>query len=295
MNIVVLGAGAMGSLIGALLSGTHDIVLVGRKPHIDAINARGLRITGLREFTCRPTAMYDVEEADAPDIIVLAVKAFDTGAALPAIERLSGDGTLVVSIQNGLNNHLLLSERVPRVVSGLTSLGATLIRPGEVRFAGRGDTVFGSLSGRGGEAERVAHAFNTAGVECRVSSDIAPEIWMKAIVNSCINPITALVRKENGCLREPALREVAEWICREAVGVAESWGVRLPTDDPFSHVMEVVDGTADNRSSMLQDLDKGRRTEIEYINGSIVLKGEEKGVPTPINRALWNLVKGSSL
>lgn len=293
MKIAVLGAGAMGSLIGALLSGTHDITLVGRKPHIDAVNDRGLRITGLREFTCKPTAVHDAGEAGTPDILVLAVKAFDTDAALPDIELLSDDDTVVVSIQNGLDNHFLLSERVPRVVSGLTSLGATVTRPGEVRFAGRGDTVLGSLSGRIEEAERVAQAFNAAGVDCRLSTNIAPEIWMKAIVNSCINPITALVRRENGCLREPPLKEVAEGICQEAVSVAESWGVQLPTDDPFSHVMGVVEGTADNRSSMLQDIDRGKRTEIDYINGSIVIKGGETGVSTPINRTLWNLMKGS--
>jgi 2-dehydropantoate 2-reductase len=294
MRIAVLGAGAMGSLIGALLSGTHDVTLIGRKPHIDAVNERGLKITGLREFTCHPSAVYEVREADSPDILVLAVKAFDTDAALLDIELLSGDGTVVVSIQNGLDNHFLLSERVPRAVSCLTSLGATVIGPGEVRFAGRGETVLGSLSRRTEEAEMVAQAFNAAGVDCRLSTNIAPEIWLKVIVNSCINPITALVRRENECLREPPLREVAEGICQEAVRVAESWGVQLPTDDPFSHVMGVVEGTAANRSSMLQDLDRGKQTEIDYINGSITIKGEEKGVSSPINRALWNLIKGSS-
>jgi 2-dehydropantoate 2-reductase len=294
MKIAVLGAGAMGSLMGAYLSRVHDVTLVGRKEQVLAIRERGLRIVGLEAMTCWPEAMENLEEIDTPDMIVLTVKAFDTERALPTIDRVRNDQTIVISLQNGIDNHFLIAERIPRAVSGLTSWGATLVEPGKVRFAGRGDMILGSIAGEMGDVDKVAQAFRLAGIECRVSSIIESEIWMKAIVNACINPITALVRRENQCLREPSLFQIAEMACDEAVRVSKRAGVNLPEEDPFERVMEVVDRTAENRSSMLQDIERGRRTEIDEINGSIVRRGENMGVPTPVNMTLWRLVRYSA-
>lgn len=294
MRMVIMGAGAMGSLVGAHLSKAHEVILVGRDKQVKAIKERGLRIVGLEDMTCWPEAVEDLEEIDTPDMIILTVKAFDTDGTLPIIDRVRKKDTIVVSLQNGIDNHFLIAKKIPRAVSGLTSWGATLVGPGEVRFAGRGDMVFGSITGRTEDAEKLAQVFRIAGTNCRVSSVIGPEIWMKAIVNACINPITALVRRENGCLRDPGLLQIARSACDEAVLVSRRAGVELPVDDPFGRVMGVVDLTSENRSSMLQDIERGRRTEIDEINGSIVRKGEELGVPTPVNGTLWKLVRCSA-
>lgn len=291
MRIGILGAGAMGSLMGAYLSRTHDLTLVGRREHVMAIKNGGLRVVGLEEMTCQPVAVEHLEEIDTPELLILTVKAFDTMEAISIIDRVRKEDTIVVCLQNGIENHFLTAERIPRAISGLTSWGATLEGPGEVRFAGRGDVVFGSLTGNMDDAEEVAQAFMTAGIECRISPIIGSEIWMKAIINACINPITALVRSENGCLRDPYLQRIARIACDEGVLVSEMSGLELPVDDPFARVMEVVKMTSENRSSMLQDIERGRRTEIDEITGSIVRKGEEIGVPTPVNRSLWGLVR----
>ncbi|NYT11237.1 MAG: 2-dehydropantoate 2-reductase [Methanomassiliicoccales archaeon] len=294
MRIAILGAGAMGSLMGAHLSQAHDVTLIARNKQVKSIKERGLRVVGLEGMICWPEVVENLEEIDTPDMIILMVKAFDTMGVLPIVDSVKKKDTIVVSLQNGIDNHFLIAKKIQRAVSGLTSWGATLISPGEVRFAGRGDVVFGSIAGEIEDAEKVAQAFRIAEIECRVSSIIGPEIWMKAIVNACINPITALVRRENGCLRDSGLLQIARSACNEAVEVSQRAGVELPWDDPFGRVMEVVDMTSGNRSSMLQDIERGRRTEIDEINGSIVRKGEDMGVPTPVNRTLWELVRYSA-
>jgi len=293
MKIVVLGAGAMGSVLGGLLSRVHDVTLVGRDDHIRTIDMEGLRIEGKEEMTCTPEAVTEVEESVHPDIILLTVKAYDTGPLIPLVERIGGRGSMVVSMQNGLDNQFLLAEKVPRTVTGLTSWGATMIGPGRVRLAGRGDMILGSLTGRGEDLDLVADGFDSAGIRTRLSDDITREVWMKAIVNACINPVTALLRRENGCLLAPELTNLIEEVCREAVNVARAWEVDIEEEKAFAKVMEVVRETSTNRSSMLQDLERGKRTEIDDITGSITLRGDRRNVNVPVNRALWSMVRSA--
>jgi 2-dehydropantoate 2-reductase len=161
-----------------------------------------------------------------------------------------------------------------------------------VRFAGKGETVFGSPAGRRDLAETVSNAFEESGIDSKVTGDIMAEVWMKVIVNASINPITALVRSENACIEEdPELRELAKNVCEEAVAVAKASGVRLPRCDPLDKVMGVVAATRKNRSSMLQDVEAGRRTEIDEITGAIVKEARKHGVPATANETLWRLVK----
>jgi len=293
MRIVVLGAGAMGCVLGGLLSRVHDVTLVGRDDHVRTIDMEGLRIEGKEEMTCTPKAVTEVEESVHPDIILLTAKAYDTGPSIPLIERIGGLESMVVSMQNGLDNQFLLAEKIPRVVTGLTSWGATMIGPGRVRLAGRGDMVLGSLTGREGDLDLVADGFASAGIRTRLSDDITREVWMKAIVNACINPVTTLLRRENGCLLAPELTNLIEEVCREAVNVARAWEVDIEEEEAFAKVMEVVRETSTNRSSMLQDLERGRRTEIDDITGSITLRGDGRNVNVPVNRALWSLVRSA--
>jgi len=291
MRIVVFGAGALGSLIGGLLSPFHDVTLIGREDHVMAIREGGLRIEGEEKLICHPKA--ELEPSGKADIILLTVKAHDTSGSIPIIEGMLREGTIVVSLQNGLDNHFLLASSFPGVVTGLTSWGATMLGPGRVRLSGRGDIVLGSLGEYMEGVEKVSQALAKAGIGSRVSDDIALEIWSKVVVNACINPITALLRKENGCLLEPELGKLARELCMEGVNVARAWGIDLDPVSSLAGVMKVAMDTATNRSSMLQDLERGRRTEIDEITGSIVRRGEERGVDTSLNRALWYLVRSA--
>jgi len=139
----------------------------------------------------------------------------------------------------------------------------------------------------------VADGFDSAGIRTRLSDDITREVWMKAIVNACINPVTALLRRENGCLLAPELTNLIEEVCREAVNVARAWEVDIEEEEAFAKVMEVVRETSTNRSSMLQDLERGKRTEIDDITGSITLRGDRRNVNVPVNRALWSMVRSA--
>lgn len=292
MRIVVFGAGALGSLMGFLLSKKHSVALVGRRRHVETINADGLFVEGLG-VCAGVVAATGVSSLVAPDLILITVKAYDTEEASAAISPIIGEETIIASLQNGLGNMEKLAKvHGQRVVGGVTSWGSTLVGPGRVRFAGRGETIFGSPAGRRDLAERVSEAFSESGVESGVTDNIEGEIWMKAIVNASINPITAIAGCENSCIQDsPELREIASLACAEGAEVALAAGVRLPPCDPFSKVMSVVASTRDNRSSMLQDIEAGRRTEIEEISGAIAARGEELRVETPTNVTLWKLVK----
>jgi 2-dehydropantoate 2-reductase len=293
MRIAVFGAGALGSLMGGLLSTEHEVTLIGRRAHVEAVKQKGLEISGIIEGLVRPDAITDVTGLGQQDLVLITVKAYDTEEAVRSVSPIVDMDTVVVSLQNGLDNVGTLSSAFgTRGVGGVTSCGATFLGPGHVRFAGKGETVFGSPAGRRDLAETVSNAFEESGIDCKVTDDIMAEVWMKVIVNASINPITALVRSENACIEEdPELRELAKNVCEEAVAVAKASGVRLPRCDPLGKVMGVVAATRKNRSSMLQDVEAGRRTEIDEITGAIVKEARKHGVPATANETLWRLVK----
>ncbi|MDD1773354.1 MAG: 2-dehydropantoate 2-reductase [Methanomassiliicoccales archaeon] len=293
MRISVFGAGALGSLMGALLSTKHEVTLIGRKAHVDAINQKGLEISGIVEELVHPAATTDVNGLESQDLVLITVKAYDTEEAVTSVAPIVDMDTIVVSLQNGLDNVRMISRAYgSRGVGGVTSCGATFLGPGRIRFAGRGETIFGSTAGRRDLAERARDAFNECGIESTVTDDIMAEVWMKIIVNASINPITALVRSENACIEDdPILRELAERVCDEAVAVAKASGVRLPRCDPLGKVMRVVSATRNNRSSMLQDVEAGRRTEVDEITGAIVKEAKRHGIPAQTNETLWGLVR----
>jgi 2-dehydropantoate 2-reductase len=294
MKVLVFGAGSVGSAVGALLAAKHAVTLLCRPDHVKAINERGLRVTGKREMLVKNiTGVMDLDGVEAPDLVLLTVKAYDTASAAKALKEVVSPRTVVVSLQNGLDNiDIVQGAFGERAVVGLTSIGITMLGPGEVRWAGEGDTVMGSPSGHKGTAQRVASILTEAGLPTRTTDDIRSEVWLKAIVNASINPITALVRKENGAILEiPELLALSQAACAEGARAAEANGIALSCADPFDRVREVLRSTASNRSSMLQDVERGKRTEIDQINGALAEKGEGKGVPMPVNRALWALVR----
>ena len=294
MRILVFGAGALGSVVGALLSNHHEVHLVVRPGHAQAIKKKGLRIAGVVNDVFSLETHLDLDDVPKPEMIFVTVKAYDTKAALDALTEMAGYARTVVSLQNGLTNLGLFRSTLPdKAVMGATSMGATLMGPGDVLYAGRGDTTFGQLTGKMEMASEVAELFNEADLNARTEANIETELWMKGIINASINPLTAILGCRNGnLLKNGGVLDISHLACREAVAVAEGIGVPLPPGDPFMKVKDVMRATAQNRSSMLQDLEHCKRTEIDEINGEIVQRAGPIGVPVPVNRALWRMVRG---
>lgn len=293
----------MGSLVAGLLhAAKHDVVLLGRPSrHVVAIREDGLRLVTQDgrsrrvriPFSIRP---WDVEDARC---LIVLVKSWATRDALePYADWLSPD-TLVVTLQNGLGNREAIEAALPdhprsSITVGVTSEAALFVKPGEVRHTGSGTTRIGVPPGGDRAAvEDLCAILTRAGMAAEVAKDIDAAIWGKLAVNAAINGITALAGVPNGEVAgNPALRETAERASREAATVARALGVNL--DDPAPEMLAVSRATAENRSSMLRDIEHGRRTEVDAIQGEIVRRGLLAGIDTPVNQALAALVAARS-
>ncbi len=291
MQIAVMGAGAIGSLFGALLARAgYDVTLIGREAHVRAIEERGLRVSGLEEFNIKLKATTQAVEAE---LFLFTVKSYDTEQAARAIPL--GEKTVILTLQNGIGNEEIIASIVgiERVISGKTSYGSTLLEPGHIRYTGKGETVIGELDG--GVTQRIkaiAELLNSAGIKTSIAIDIKTKIWEKLIINAGINAITAITGLKNGeILKFEELKALVKLAVEEAVAVAIASGIVIK-EDMVERTIAVAQATAENQSSMLQDVKKGKKTEINAINGAIVRYGEKYGIPTPVNRVLTALVKG---
>lgn len=296
MRILVYGAGAIGSLVGALLSKEHEVILLGRKEHMQAVRNNGLRVTDLTRMHTYLETTTTLEEVNGKiDLIILTVKSYDTLSAAKELAKNLKPFQLL-SIQNGLNNVKILESYLgkTKLVFGTISHGVTFVKPGEVRHAGLGRTVVGCIRKVDFEiAVEVCDMLSRYGLKTELTDDIIGEIWAKAIVNACINPLTVILRCENGrLLGLPEVMTVMKKCSDECKAVAKAKGIMLPTSDIYKHILEVASLTASNRSSMLQDIEKGKPTEINEITGVIVSEGKKFKVQTPVNFALLQLVKG---
>ena len=291
MRFIVFGAGALGSLFGGILSRKNEVLLVGRHEHVKEINNNGLKISGMTEFVAHPEAVTNIEKHEDADLVVLTVKAYDTRSA---VEEIADKCECpILSIQNGIGNEEIISKIAgeDRTIGGITTHGVRYISPGNIIHTGKGETIIGEIDGSISERIReYEHAMTECGIETIVSKNIKAEIWRKAIVNASINPLTAVLKCKNGYLLENEnARTLMEKICREGEKAAKSNGIEV--GDVMKKVEEVANMTRENHSSMLQSLMRGKRTEIEQINGELVRAGREKGIEMPANSFLVELVK----
>jgi 2-dehydropantoate 2-reductase len=288
MEVLVVGAGSLGSLLGGLLAGAHDVTLVGREPHVGAVREDGLRIVGDVDAAVSPAAVTDVEPGMAPGLAVVTVKSFDTAGAARALARADPD--TVLSLQNGMGNEATLAEHLAApVLAGTTTYGAWLREPGVVACTGVGSVTLGPHGSAPIEiAEGVGAAFRDAGVETDVAADPRPHLWEKLAVNAGINPVTALARVENGALVDGPAADIATAAATETAAVAREHGMDFPAERAREAVRSVAETTARNRSSMLADVAAGRRTEIDAITGFVVDRAER---PVPVNETLAGLVR----
>jgi 2-dehydropantoate 2-reductase len=295
-SLLIAGTGALASLFAARLAAAGvDVTMLGTWPDgLAALRQHGVRLVeadgSQRAWPVR-VAAEPAECRGLPYALVL-VKAWQTARAGQQLAAcLPADG-LALTLQNGWGNREALEQALgpQRVSLGTTTLGATLLAPAVVRAGGQGPVTLG----RHARIQPLAELLRTAGFEVRMADDVAGLAWGKLVINAAINPLTALLRVPNGELLErPAVRELLGQAASEAAAVGLAQGLRLPFDDPVAAAEEVARRTAANHSSMFQDVQAGRPTEIDAICGAVVQTGERLGVPTPANHTLWLLVRAA--
>ncbi len=302
MKIVIVGPGAIGALLTALLSrATKNLnkdevwLLDYKKERTKEILKTGITIEGaIKSFHVNVKITTQLNQIGPADIFIICVKSYNTKQAISLIKPLLKNDSSVLTLQNGLGNAEVISEAVgiERVVMGVTNLGATLIKPGVVRFCGKGETLIGRLDGKmTAQMRSIRDIFNKADIETRISKDIKSLIWSKLIINTGINPLTAILRVNNGKLVEiEGARRIMHKAITEAVRVAKRKRIKLIFDDPLAKTEAVAEATAENLSSMLQDILHKKRTEIDFINGAIVRQGQELGIPVLTNQLLIDLI-----
>jgi 2-dehydropantoate 2-reductase len=298
-SVAVVGAGAVGGFFGGMLARAGvDVTLVGREPHVSAITKGGLRIQSLRfDERVRVHATEEIAATRGKDAVLVCVKTLDTAAAARALAPHVTPATLVVSLQNGVENVAVMKEAGVGALPAVVYVAAALAGPGHVHHTGRGDLVLQSPPA-GGDGERHATfdllvtAFERAGVPCRVTPDAGPDLWMKLVLNCAFNAISALGQAQYARIAaDPGARATLERAVAEAAAVARASGVRLPTDDPAAAAWKLAEAMPQATSSTAQDLVRGKRTEIDALNGFVARKGAALGVDTPVNQALWALVR----
>ena len=299
MRICIVGCGAVGSLFAANLAQLDDVDVWAYdldEAHVDAINAKGLRLSGQGEVVGRLRATADANAVPACDFGVVATKAMHTASAVAATAH-AFEGGAVCSVQNGLGNEEAIAEHVPRVIRGTTFPAGRVIAPGHVQWDVKGDTTIGPFEPRPAsmaEVERLADACTRAGMPTQAVADARGPQWRKLIFNAATNPIGALTGLTHGRVCEDAgLRRLVSELVDEGKAVAAAQGIELDADPE-----ELIDHAArpdvayDHKASMLQDVEAHRPTEIDYLNGGVSRFGREQGVPTPLNDALTALIKG---
>ncbi|MDF1536231.1 MAG: 2-dehydropantoate 2-reductase [bacterium] len=310
-RFIIYGAGAIGSVFGGMLAkGGHQVDLVGREEHMEAIRKDGLRIDGLLgEFMVEGvgafTGLERIDPEPVPGVVFIAVKSSDTARAVQDIARsgIVGDGTLVVSLQNGLGNLESIREMFGpyRSVGGRVIFGAQVTRPGWVHVSVWADSVLigGPPTGPGVEAARnLAGELTRCGIETRVSENIQAALWGKVLYNAGLNPLSALLEVPYGALGEQEnARRLLVLLVEEAFAVA-SVEETLPWEslDGYLELFfgKLLPATESHYSSMLQDLEAGRETEIEAITGEVIRRGDARGVPVPVSKVVYELIKAKA-
>jgi len=286
-KIFALGAGGIGSVYGALLSKKNDVTLIGNKAHIDAVNSKGLSISGDVNETFSLKADTEIHQIPEKTLITLTTKAYDSAKAIERIKKILKKDTVILILQNGLGNEEIVRRAAgdkAQILRGITTMAAEFFEPGEIRFWS-GETIIEQSE----VAEEISKIFNECMLKTRFSNDIDKEVWNKLVVNCVINPLTALFQVRNFEIAMDPLKTVRHAIVRECVQVGRAEGITFPADLGEKIDRELPDYT--NFSSMCQDIMKGKRTEIDFLNGKIVELGRKHHILTPVNEALVCLIK----
>jgi 2-dehydropantoate 2-reductase len=301
-KVAVVGAGAVGSFFGAMLARAgHDVVLIGRPAHVEAIGRAGLRLEMAgRSDPVALAASSEIGAVRGADLVLFCVKSTDTDAAAREMAPFLDDGALVLSLQNGVENAATIARDVnATVVPTVVYVATSMPGPGVVRHHGRGDLVIGPFTkagsadaNLGAKLQDVVDFFATANVPVRISADVMAELWAKLMVNCAYNAISGIAQASYGELAalEP-IRALQHTVVAEVCALAAAEGVNLPLQPSLEAMEKIAPAMPAQYSSTAQDMARGKPSEIDHLNGFVARRGRELGVATPANQALHALVK----
>lgn len=289
-SIAVMGAGAVGCYYGGLLARAgHRVVLIGRPQHVEAVRRSGLRVqTSAFDEHVRLEASTDPAAARGADLVLFSVKSPDTEAAGKSLEPHLGRDTAMLTLQNGVDNPERLAATLKReVIPAVVYVAVDMPGAGHVRHHGRGELLIGPSA----PSEAIAADFRAAGVPVEISDNVAGALWAKLIVNCAYNALSAITQLPYGRLvQEPNIPRVMADVVDECLALARAANVEVPSD-MHTAARRIAETMPGQYSSTAQDLARGKKSEIEHLNGYVVRKGEALGVPTPVNRTLLALVR----
>jgi len=296
IRVAVLGAGAVGCFFGGMLARAgHEVTLIGRPVHVDAYRKTGLHFEALK-FN-EHVAVHASTEAGAvrgARLVLFCVKSTDTEEAAGQIAPFLDAGSIVVNLQNGVDNTERIQARIAcAVVPAAVYVATEMAGPGHLKHHGRGDLVIGALGGnvRADTLAQVKQWFEAAGVPIVISDNVAGELWAKLVANCAYNALSAITQLPYGTMIGGAgIRDTMRDVVEETLAVAKASGVQM-APDALARTYKIADAMPKQFSSTAQDLARGKPTEIDHLNGFVVRRGEALGVPTPANRALHALVK----
>lgn len=298
MNIAIFGAGSIGSLFaGRIAYSGFDVAVVGRKPHVTEINKKGLKIIEDQEeiVTHFPAATNFPPDSEHPDAIFVTTKAYDNIAVADGLSGKISDEAPIFILQNGMGNEEVFRHSFPQnpIFRAITTEAAELIYPGIVKHVAFGKTSFGVIAGQeNGFSSRFQYIMRNSGFSTKKTEKIQLKMWQKVITNATICPLGALLHVPNGrILDKPSINQIFDAILEEGIAVAKE---NLPDED-FSQtrdfILRVMEKTKNNKCSMLQDIERGRKTEIDYMNGFIVKESKRLGLKAPVNAAIADLIR----
>ena len=298
MKICVIGCGAVGSLFAAHLARAAEAEVFAydlARDHVEAIQRNGLRLSGEADFTAKLTATSDPKHLPRCDYGIVATKSIHTKSAIEQTAHIFDDKSAICSVQNGVGNEELLAERVKFVIRGTTFPAGHIVAPGHVGYDIQGDTWIGPFEPTKTPmrmVEELAGLFTRSGMNTAALADARGAQWTKLIFNAGTNPVGALTGLHHGAATFfPPTGELFEALLDEGLAVAKALGIELH-NDPKALVLKAANAPGKHKASMLQDVLAHRQTEVDFMNGAIVQWGEKLGVPTPLNRAVWALLKG---
>jgi 2-dehydropantoate 2-reductase len=296
-RIAVMGAGAVGCYFGGMLARAGaPVTLIGRPARVDAITKDGLFLDAIQfQEQVSIAASTDIAAARGAEVVLFCVKSFATEEAAKSLAPQLAPGAVVISLQNGVDNvERMHSAAHLNAIPAVVYVAVAMSAPSRVKHSGRGDLILGHLlkDGPPADLDSLSAVFNRAGIPCRESGNIEGDLWTKMIMNCAYNAISALGRAKYGRLvSNPYTRDLMRRVTEEAVAIARAGGVRLPDLDMVDAVWKLAETMSEATSSTAQDIARGNRTEIDSLNGYLVRRGAQLGIPTPVNQTLHALVK----
>lgn len=291
LRVAVMGAGAVGCYFGGMLArGGHDVTLIARPHHVEAIGRHGLHMdTRTFDEYVRVTASSDAASVQGAELVLLCVKSGDTERAGAEIKPYIHKDSVVLCLQNGFDNDERLRAVLSQgeVAAAVVFLGAEMAGSGHVKHHGSGELVIDAIGG----IRNLAQIFEAAAIPTRVSANVRGELWLKLIINCAYNAISAIARKPYGqTVVSPGVRDVMREVVDECLAVARAEDINVPGDVDEA-VWRIAETMPQQYSSTAQDVMRGKPTEIDYLNGHVVRRGTALGIRTPANLALWAMVK----